>query len=108
MVEFFECVFYLVLVVISIAFFVYSKRYLDKPSKVEVLAEELNDLLLSLENAAHDAFVTDDPNIDYDENAISAHTSLLKVIKNYILEHTKIDDGEDQKIEGLSEILAVF
>ena len=69
--------------------------------------DELNELLSSLENAAHDAFITDDPDIDYEDNAISAHTSLLKVIKNYILEQTKIDDGEDQKIEGLNEILSV-
>ena len=69
--------------------------------------DELNELLSSLENAAHDAFVVDDPNIDYEENAKSAHTALLKVIKDYIIEHTKIDDGEDQKIEGLYEILAV-
>lgn len=69
--------------------------------------EELNELLSSLENAAHDAFITDDPNIDYEENAKSAHAALLKVIKEYIVEQTKIDDGEDQKIEGLYEILAV-
>lgn len=69
--------------------------------------DELNELLSSLENAAHDAFVTDDPNIDYDDEAISAHTAIHKVIKKYILEQTQIDDGEDQKIEGLNEILAV-
>lgn len=69
--------------------------------------KKLNELLASLENAAHDAFVTDDPNIDYEENAKSAHAALLKVIKEYILEHTQIDEGEDQKIEGLSQILAV-
>jgi len=69
--------------------------------------EELNRLLSSLENAAHDAFITDDPNIEYEENAKSAHAALLKAIKDYIIEQTKIDDGEDQKIEGLYEILAV-
>ena len=69
--------------------------------------KELNDLLLSLENAAHDAFVTDDPDMDYKEEALSAYVAIQKVIKNYILEHTKIDDGEDQKINVLKEILAV-
>ena len=72
-----------------------------------VEGQELNELLSSLENAAHDDFVINDPNIDYNEDAISAVKAMYKVIKNYILEQTKIDDGEDQRIEGLYEILAV-
>ena len=74
---------------------------------VIIEGEKLNELLSSLENAAHDTFVTNDPNVDYDKDAISAYAALLKVIKNYILEHAKVEDGEDQKIKGLNEILAV-
>lgn len=69
--------------------------------------EKLNELLSTLENAAHDAFVTDDLNMDYNDDALKAHSELIEILKKYITEHTKIDDGEDQKIKGLSEILAV-
>lgn len=69
--------------------------------------EELNKLLSTLENAAHDDFDIKDPNIDYDQKALSALSAMQKEIKEYILEQTQIDDGEDQKIEGLNEILAV-
>ena len=72
-----------------------------------VKGDKINAWLSELENAAHDAFVTSDEDIALSQDALKALRNLQKCVEAYIVERTTIDDGEDQKIEGLYEILAV-
>lgn len=72
-----------------------------------IRGSELNRLLSSLENAAHDDFITQDNDMKLDEKAIKALRVVRESVEDYIVQTTKIDDGEDQKIDGLFEILAV-
>lgn len=81
----------------------------DKPFSAIALikGKKLNELLSDLENAAHDAFVTNDDEMALNPEAIKALKITKELVENYVIEETKIDDGEDQKIDGLYEILAV-
>lgn len=81
----------------------------DKPfSALAIIkGKDLNELLSSLENAAHDDFVTQDNDMVLNLTALKALKTIRLCIEDYIVEQTKIDDGEDQKIEDLHEILAV-
>ncbi len=72
-----------------------------------VKGDKINALLSELENAAHDAFVTSDEDIVLNPDALKALKAAKDCIESFIVERTQIDDGEDQKIEGLYEILAV-
>ena len=72
-----------------------------------IKGEKLNSLLSELENAAHDDFVTYDEDMDLNADAIKALKITQKCIEEYIVENTKIDEGEDQPIDGLYDILAI-
>lgn len=73
---------------------------------VKIMGDELNNLLLELENAAHDDFaVKDDTGIKYPERAIKALNAVKKEIQNYIIEHTKVEAEDVQKIRGLDSLL---
>ena len=72
-----------------------------------VKGDKINAWLSELENAAHDAFVTSDEDIVLNPDALKALKAAKDCIESFIVERTQIDDGEDQKIEGLYEILAV-
>ena len=74
---------------------------------VVVMGEDLNKLLSKLENAAHDDFITYDDDMDLDKKAIKALEVVKNIVESYIIDNTRINDGEDQEIEGLSEILAI-
>jgi len=81
----------------------------DQPytAVVVVRGERINELLSSLENAAHDDFIVKDENMELDEEAVSAYNLMQNAIKDYILEMTKIYDEEGQSIEGLSNIINI-
>ncbi len=68
---------------------------------------KLNELLSSLENAAHDAFVVKDENMEIDSQAINALEKIKKEVSDFILEMTSIDDKEGQTIDGLSNIITI-
>ena len=74
---------------------------------VVIEGKELNCLLSSLENAAHDNFVTKDENMEIDKNAVYVLDRVCEVVSNYVIENTKIDDEEGQTIEGLSNIITI-
>ncbi len=74
---------------------------------VIVKGDKVNDYLSSLENAAHDDFITKDENMDIDEKAIAAYNSLTYVVKKFLKEECKIEDAEEQDIEGLNDILSI-
>ena len=67
----------------------------------------LNDLLLKLENAAHDKFILEDEYVKIDPEALYAYKQMEKTIKDYIVEQTKIAVGEEQELEGLDNILEI-
>ena len=72
-----------------------------------IRGEKLNTLLSELENAAHDTFVLQDEDMDLNPDAVKAMKTVQNMVEHYIVEHTKIDDGEDQPIDDLYEILAI-
>lgn len=72
-----------------------------------VRGEKLNTLLSELENAAHDTFVEQDDDMDLNPDSKKALDIVKKLVEQYIIEHTKIDDGEDQPIDDLYDILAI-
>lgn len=74
---------------------------------VLINGKELNDLLSKLENAAHDAFVTSDENMEIDSNAIDAINSIKSIVSDYICEQTKIDEEQGQNMDGLSNIISI-
>ena len=80
-----------------------------QPYTAVVLIEgkELNDLLSSLENAAHDSFVTKDENMDINQSAVYAIDKVKKIVADYIEEQTRIDSSIGQEIEGLSNIILI-
>ena len=75
-----------------------------------IKGKDLNALLLHLENAAHDDFVTDSDDLEQSEETDRAKNALKEVkkeIESFIVEKTKIDEGKDQRIEGLDQIISV-
>lgn len=68
---------------------------------------ELNKLLSSLENAAHDDFITKDEEVIPDPKAVSALNEVEKIISDYIFTNTKIDAKEGQEITGVSNIITL-
>ena len=74
---------------------------------VYIEGTELNELLSSLENAAHDAFVTQDENMEINPNAVSALNKIKSIVSNFILEATNIDEKDGQTIDGLSNIITI-
>ena len=72
---------------------------------VEIEGEELNKKLLSLENAAHDDFITKDDNYDIPEDAVKLLKKIKDVVSNYITEKTKIDANEKQALEEFTSII---
>lgn len=74
---------------------------------VYVDGRELNELLASLENAAHDSFVTKDENMEINKDAVYALEQIKKVVNDYVLEMTSIDEKEGQTIDGLSNIITI-
>lgn len=74
---------------------------------VYVDGKELNELLSSLENAAHDNFIDNDDNMEIDINAIYALNCIKEKVSNYICEQTSIDEREGQTIDGLSNIITM-
>lgn len=72
-----------------------------------IRGEKLNTLLSELENAAHDTFVSHDEDMDLNPDAVKAMEIVKDLVERYIVEHTQIDDGEDQPIDDLYEILAI-
>lgn len=74
---------------------------------VLVNGKELNALLSELENAAHDKFITEDENLDINPEAIDALGKVKNIVKQYILENTKIDEGQGQTIDGLGNIINI-
>ena len=83
--------------------------YTDQPYTclAIVRGDEVNQLIRGLENAAHDEFITDDPNMDMDEKSVSAFKYLEKILKEYIHSKCKIKDLKEQEIEGLENILSI-
>lgn len=74
---------------------------------VLINGKELNELLSSLENAAHDDFITNDSEVVPDKKAVYALREVEKKVKEYIVEQTKIDSMEGQKIAGLNNIITI-
>lgn len=72
-----------------------------------IRGEKLNTLLSELENAAHDTFVLQDEDMDLNLDAVKAMNIVKALVEQYIIEHTQIDDGEDQPIDDLYDILAI-
>ena len=72
---------------------------------VLINGKELNELLSSLENAAHDDFITNDSEVVPDKKAVYALREVEKKVKEYIVEQTKIDSMEGQKIMALFSFL---
>lgn len=81
----------------------------SQPYTAVVLIEgtQLNELLSSLENAAHDAFVTKDENMEINPEAIWALDKVKSIVSQYILEATSIDEKDGQTIDGLSNIITI-
>ncbi len=84
-----------------------NRAYQPFAAVVYVEGEELNNLLASLENAAHDDFITKDENMEIDKRAIHAISSINDAVIKYVCEQTKIDADEGQEIEGLSNIISM-
>lgn len=74
---------------------------------VYIDGKELNELLASLENAAHDSFVTKDENMEINRDAVYALEQIKNVVSEYILEMTSINEKEGQTIDGLSNIITI-
>lgn len=72
-----------------------------------IKGEKINTLLSELENAAHDTFVTSDEDMDLNPEALKALRFTKEAIEDYIVHNTQIDDGEDQTIDGLYDMLAI-
>ena len=72
-----------------------------------IKGKNINTLLSELENAAHDTFVTSDDDMDLNPDALKALNLAKESIEEYIVNNTKIDDGEDQTIDGLYDMLAI-
>jgi hypothetical protein len=72
-----------------------------------IRGERINTLLSELENAAHDTFVTSDEDMDLNPEALKALRLTKEEIEEYIISNTRIDDGEDQTIDGLYDMLAI-
>lgn len=81
----------------------------DQPFSAVVIIEgqELNDRLATLENAAHDKFITKDDDMEFDKEALKAISNVEKEVKSFITEQSKINAGEDQEIEGLTEFISI-
>ena len=87
-------------------------KRLQKPNQpftaVAVIeGEVLNSLLSSLENAAHDDFITNDEEVIPDPKAVYALKEVEKIIADYIVENTKIDSTEGQEITGIGNIITL-
>lgn len=74
---------------------------------VIINGSKLNTLLSSLENAAHDDFITKDENLDIDPEAVEAYEQICDLVKDYVIEQTSIDADDGQEITGLSNILSL-
>lgn len=74
---------------------------------VYIDGKELNELLASLENAAHDSFVTKDENMEINKEAVYALEQIKNVVSEFILERTSVDEKEGQTIDGLSNIITI-
>lgn len=74
---------------------------------VYIAGKKLNELLASLENAAHDSFVTEDENMEINREAVYALKQIRTAVSDYVLEKTSIDEKEGQTIEGLSNIITI-
>lgn len=81
----------------------------DRPFSAIALikGKELNSLLSELENAAHDNFITRDDDMVLNPAAIEALELMRACVSSYLVEKTKINDGEDLEIEGLRDMLAI-
>lgn len=81
----------------------------DQPYSAVALIEgtELNQRISDLENAAHDKFITDDSDIEISKASIFAYENMIKKIREYIINKTKIDSTTPQNIEELSSIVTV-
>ena len=81
----------------------------DKPFSAIAITKGplLNELLSKLENAAHNDFIIYDEDMDLDKDAVKTFKELKSTIESYIVERTTINDGENQKIDGLYDILAI-
>ncbi len=81
-----------------------SEHEFTAVAKIE--GDKLNNLLLMLENAAHDDFaVRDNTGIKYDEKALEALKQIKNKVEEYIKERTKIEAQAVQKIKGLEALL---
>lgn len=76
-------------------------------SVVVINGKELNALLSSLENAAHDNFITYDENMEIDQNAVYALEEIKKSVSEYIVAMTEIDKQSGQEIDGLNNIISI-
>lgn len=87
----------------------YRVNKASQPYTAVVIVEglELNNLLSSLENAAHDKFVTKDENMEIDRKAVYAVESIKKIVSDYIIEQTKIDATKGQEIDSLNNIITI-
>lgn len=87
----------------------YRVNKASQPYTAVVLIEgkELNDLLASLENAAHDSFIVKDENMDIDSRAVYAIEKVQENVRNYVIEKTKIDEQKGQDIESLNNIITI-
>lgn len=74
---------------------------------VIVKGKKINEQLSKLENAAHDNFITEDENMDMDKKAVNAHNEMMETIRKYIAEKCKIENVDEQEIEGLNSILRI-
>lgn len=76
---------------------------------VKINGKALNESLLKLENAAHDDFLSKNPEsgVEYDAIATAALSEIKSVVENFIKEKTKIESADIQKIEGLNSILSL-
>ena len=74
---------------------------------VKIEGEALNEKLLDIENAAHDDFLTKNPEsgIEYPEISTKALKEIQTKVEEYIIERTKIESANVQKIEGLNSVL---
>ena len=74
---------------------------------VIVRGKKINQLLSELENAAHDNFIIEDENMDMNEEAVKAYKKMVEDIRLYIVNKCKIENVDEQEIEGLNSILSI-
>lgn len=89
-----------------------KEKALRKPDQyytavVIIRGEMLNKLLSTLENAAHDDFITVDETMEIDADAKKAYLKVEEVVRDYIIEKAKIEVDSEQELEGVENIITI-